>query len=123
MDGTFHGTRRDLRLTTARQPWLRHRERYELPEVRLVGGPRDGEWERVQPGEQIRVTLWTDGSTRPSGHATYAPSEDDPRSYVFSGLHEYDWEQRAVPPGAPTARVYRLAMEFGVDSKSVMTKL
>ena len=33
-------SRHNLRLTTARQRWPLHRERYELPQVRLVAGPR-----------------------------------------------------------------------------------
>lgn len=36
----YHGARHNLRLTTVRQRWLRHRERYGLPKARLIRGGR-----------------------------------------------------------------------------------
>jgi hypothetical protein len=108
----------------ARQRWLRHRELYEFPRVRLSGGPRDGEWARPQPGEQLMVDLWEDGQARPSGYLRYVPSEEDPSIYTFAESQTYDWNATATEPspgGKP--RVYQIAKEFGVESKVVMAKL
>lgn len=76
----------------ARQRWLRHRDRYEPPRVRLSGGPRDGEWERPKPGEELVVTLWEEGPARPSGYARYVPSPEDPAIYTFTESHKYNWD-------------------------------
>jgi len=109
----------------ARQRWLRHRERYESPKVRLSGGPRDGEWERPRPGEELIVSLWEQGLTRPSGYARYVPSEDDPGTYIFAESQTYNWDDTVVTEalrrGKP--RVYEIAKEFGVESVDVLAKL
>ena len=80
----------------ARQRWLRHRERYEFPKVRLTGGPRDGEWERPRAGKEIIVSLWEAGPARPSGYATYVPSTEDPGIYVFTESQNYNWGETAA---------------------------
>jgi hypothetical protein len=80
----------------ARQRWLRHREQYDFPEVRLSGGPRDGEWERPRPGEELIVSLWEQGPTRPSGYARYVQSEDDPGTYIFTDSQAYNWDEEAT---------------------------
>jgi hypothetical protein len=108
----------------ARQRWLRHRERYEHPRVRLSGGPRDGEWKRPRPGDELIVTLWEDGPVRPSGSARYVPSEENPGIYTFAGSDTYNWEAPATePPRQGPPRVYEIAKEFGVESKAVLAKL
>jgi len=109
----------------ARQRWLRHREQYEPPKVRLTGGPRDGEeWERPRSGEQLIVTLWEAGPSRPSGHATYVPNTEDPSTYMFTGSQDYDWETadtQSRPSGK--IRVYQLAKECGVESQTLMSRM
>jgi len=108
----------------ARQRWLRHRERYEFPKVRLSGGPRDGESERPRPGEELIVSLWEQGPARPSGYARYVPSQEDPGAYTFIESQTYNWDEAAKQGsrrGKP--RVFEIAKEFGVESKEVLAKL
>jgi Translation initiation factor IF-2, N-terminal region len=108
----------------ARQRWLRRRERYEPPQVLLRGGPRDGERERPRPGEELIITLWEEGPTRPSGYARYVPSEENPGTYQFAGADTYNWDAAAAePPRQGRPRVYEIAKEFGVESKAVLAKL
>jgi hypothetical protein len=108
----------------ARQRWLRHRDLYEFARVRLSGGPRDGEWARPRPGEDLIVDLWEAGPARPSGHARYVPSEEDPGTYTFAEQQTYDWDAVAAePPQGGKPRVYQIAKEFGVESKAVIAKL
>lgn len=108
----------------ARQRWLRHRERYDPPKVRLIGGPRDGESERPRPGEELIVTLWEAGPSRPSGYATYVPSTEDPSIYIFTGSQDYGWETTDTQSQQPgTVRVYQIARECGVESQVLMSKM
>lgn len=64
--------------------------------VRLAGGPRDGDWDRVIPGHVTRSRI-RDPSREPTDAASpiawYVPSEDDAGVYVFAGLELHD------PPG------------------------
>jgi hypothetical protein len=61
--------------------------------VRLAGGPRDGDWNRVMPGHVTRFRI-QDQSADPidsvSQIAWYVPSEDDAGVYVFAGLEPHD---------------------------------
>jgi hypothetical protein len=70
--------------------------------VRLAGGPRDGDWDRVLPGHVSRFAV-QDPSADPIGSvsliAWYVPSEDDSGVYVFAGVESYD------QPG-PTDQAY-----------------
>jgi hypothetical protein len=96
------GTACRISRQAARQRWERHRDLYEFPKVRLTGGPRDGEWERPQPGESFTVELWKEGPARPSGFATYGPSPDDPKQYIYMDSQSYDWDAVASRgPGGP----------------------
>ena len=109
----------------ARQRWLRHREQYEPPKVRLTGGPHDGEErERPRPGEEIIVTLWEAGPSRPSGYATYVPGSEDPSTYIFTGSQDYGWETADTQSQRPEKiRVYQLAKECSVESQVIMSKM
>ena len=109
----------------ARQRWLRHREQYEPPKVRLTGGPRDGEeLERPRPGDELIVTLWEAGPSRPSGYATYVPSSEDPSIYIFTESQDYGWETADSPSRRPgEIRVYQLAKECGVGSQVLMSRM
>ena len=64
--------------------------------VRLAGGPRDGDWDKVIPGHVTRSRI-QDPSGEPTDAASpiawYVPSEDDAGVYVFAGLELHD------PPG------------------------
>ena len=95
------------------------------PKVRLTGGPRDGEeWERPRPGEELIVTLWEAGPSRPSGYATYVPSSEDPSIYIFTKSQDYGWETADMPSRRPAQlRVYQLAKECGIESQVLMSRM
>jgi Translation initiation factor IF-2, N-terminal region len=61
--------------------------------VRLAGGPRDGDWDRVLPGHVSRFAV-QGPSADPIGSASliarYVPSEDDSGVYVFAGFESHD---------------------------------
>jgi hypothetical protein len=130
----------------ARQRWLRLRRRHDVRtlqpvgglravnwegtwpyefhqdiRVRLVGGPRHGDWSVAQPGQILKIEI-----SRPSGSAdslmwtaNYTPTDDDLSVYTFDGL-----ESKPLPSlRMPRARVFEIAKEFGVESKTVMAKL
>jgi hypothetical protein len=74
--------------------------------VRLVGGPRDGDWDRVLPGHVSRFAV-QDPSADPIGSvsliAWYVPSEDDSAVYVFAGVESYDQPGQTDQPYAEEA--------------------
>jgi len=100
--------------------------------VRLADGPHDGGRDFASPGEILMYEA--DGpSSDPPGSvpllAWYAPSQDDANVYVFAGA-ERDPRRPADPAGQrsgragrPKPRVYELAAEFNVESKTVMDQL
>ena len=131
----------------ARQRWLRRRERKDVRtlrpvgglgsvgwdgtwpigrnehiRVRLVGGPRDGDWTVVMPGQVSTIEV-----SRPPGSdaslmwiARYVPTEDDLSVYTFEGLESKRLSADRMPR---PPRVYEIAKEFGVESKAVLARL
>jgi hypothetical protein len=131
----------------ARQRWLRRRQHqdvrtlrpagglrdvswdgswpYEFHQnirVRLVGGPRHGDWTVTRPGNIVKIEVPQPPGSEDSmvWTANYTPTDDDLSVYTFDGL-----ESKPVPahqmPRWP--RVYEVAKEFGVESKAVLAKL
>jgi hypothetical protein len=100
--------------------------------VRLAGGPHDGGRDVAVPGEVLVCQAEGPSPGAPGPVpllASYVPSEDDAGVYMFAGT-EPDHRRRAhtasqLPrsSGGPVARVYELAAEFGVESKTVMARL
>lgn len=101
--------------------------------VRLAGGPRDGDWNRVTPGHVTRFRV-QDQSADPiasvSQIAWYVPSEDDAGVYVFAGLESYGpWPTdqadagEAVAPPTPLAfavpQTPAAEARFGKESKVI----
>ena len=100
--------------------------------VRLAGGPHDGGRDFASPGEILMYEADGPSSGSP-GYvpllAWYVPSQDDANVYVFAGA-ERDLRRQADPAGQqpgsagrPKPRVYELAAEFNVESKTVMDQL
>jgi len=100
--------------------------------VRLAGGPYDRARDMPSPGEILKYEADSPPSES-SGPipllAWYVPSQDDANVYVFAGVERDAWRMhtgRLLPPGGALAkkpRVYQLAAEFGVESKTIMAKL
>jgi hypothetical protein len=90
--------------------------------VRLVGGPRHGDWDVAQPGQIVKIEV-----PRPPGSsesirwtANYTPTEDDMSVYTFNGIESKPVSTRHEMPRWP--RVFEIAKEFGVSSKAVLAK-
>jgi translation initiation factor IF-2-like protein len=100
--------------------------------VRLAGGPHDGGRDVAFPGD----VLVYEADSPASGAtgtvpllACYLPSQDDAGVYVFAGVERdlrrstESVQSRSGTAGRAKPRVYELAAEFGVESKTVMAKL
>ena len=80
--------------------------------------------ERPRPGEELIVTLWEAGPSRPSAYATYVPSSEDPSTCIFTESQDYSWETAAKPSQRPAEiRVYKLAKECGIESQVLMSRM
>jgi hypothetical protein len=104
------------------------RELPQLDLVRLTGGPYDGGRDLVFPG-QVLVYGINGPPTGSSGAvpllACYVPAEDDAGVYLFAGV-ERDLRRSAdlfTAGASRPRRVYELAAELGVESRTIMAKL
>jgi hypothetical protein len=131
----------------ARQRWLRRRQRHDIRtlrpagglrdvswdgtwpyeyhqdiRVRLVDGPRHGDWTVAQPGQTVKIEI-----PRPPGDdddsvmwtANYRPTDDDLSVYTFDGVESKRLSTRRMPKWP---RVFEIAKEFGVESKAILAK-
>jgi hypothetical protein len=90
--------------------------------VRLVGGPRHGDWDVAQPGQivKIEVPRPPDSADNIKWTAVYTPTEDDLSVYTFNGIESKQMPPRQMPRWP---RVFEIAKEFDVPSKAVLAKL
>jgi len=132
----------------ARQRWLRRRQHHDVRtlrpvrglqavswdgswpyeggsrtvRVRLVGGPRHGDWTVTQPGQIVKIEIPRPPDSPDSMRwiANYTPTEDDLSVYTFNGIESKPLPEYQMPK---FPRVFEIAKEFGVESKAVMVKL
>lgn len=96
-------------------------------QVRLIGGPRDGERTTVRHGEISKFAILQESGSADTAPqlARYVPKDDDLSVYIFDGLEP---DSDVVPAASSVGRthkprVYEIAQEFGVESKDVMVQL
>jgi hypothetical protein len=97
------------------QGWTSDGQRVRPLIVRLAGGPRDGDWDRVMPGHVTRFRV-QDPAAEPTEGASqiawYLPSADDAGVYVFAGIESYDQPGLTDEPYAEEAVAGSTAAEY-----------
>lgn len=90
--------------------------------VRLVGGPRHGDWTVAQPGQIVTIEIPRPPDSPDSMRwiADYTPTEDDLSVYTFNGIESKPLPEYQMPK---FPRAFEIAKEFGIESKAVMVKL
>jgi hypothetical protein len=132
----------------ARQRWLRRRQRrdvrtirpvsglravswdgiwptnnYSGYEVHLVGGPLDGQRATVRQGNTYKMEVSPDEAGTPGPMtASYIPADDDLNVYTFEKLEPAP-ERLARPRLPRDKRVYEIAADLGVSSRTILHRL